>query len=192
MTYELGPDLNSVDSLSNLGTNVEDRITELENQTNLQLSSISVESLTTNQKIILASAGASSGASTSFFTDSADMQVLNFTRFTMNRASFSQTSKFFLEMVYKAGGNGEAARTVTVDLYDITGGSVVAGGTVSGTNQEGATPSNPGALPLATGTSNFFPNLAGGNRQYVLRYGRTGGPGTAFVDLYLARLVIEP
>ena len=178
--------------ISKAQSRLQNDIFELQENTRIRLSTLAVNRLTTNQTIFLMGAGATNGAATSFFTDSASMQVLNFTRFALSKNDYAPTTHMFLEMVYRAGANGEANRTTTLDLYDLTGGSVVVNGTVSGTAQEGATPSNPGALPLATSSTSFFSNLAGGTREYILRYGRTTGPGTAFVDLYEGRLIIKP
>lgn len=139
------------------------------------------------QVIPLVEAGASGGAPTSFFTSSSTPQGLDNSRFQLNPQNFP-ANKFYIEAVYRAGTSGQSLRTFFMDVYDITGGSAVAGGTLSGTTQSGA---GFGVYPRERSTTDFGTALVAGNRDYILRYWVTSASGTTFADLYSARLVLD-
>jgi hypothetical protein len=139
------------------------------------------------QLILIQAAGASGGAQTSFFTDSSTPQGIDASRFSLNPNNYPSNT-MYLELVYRAGTNGEAARTLFVDLYDITGGTPIQGGTFVGTTQSGA---GYGVYPRERSVTNFLPFMVAGTRDYMIRYWATSSSGTLFVDLYEARLVID-
>lgn len=143
--------------------------------------------ISSREYITLTTAGAEGGGQISYYTDSSTYQGIDSSRVLLNPADFPDT-KFYLEAIYRAGTSGEAARTFFMDFYDITGGSAVANGTVTGTGQSGT---GYGLLPRARGTLDFRPSLPAGDREYMVRYRGTSTSGTLFVDLYTARLIID-
>jgi hypothetical protein len=137
--------------------------------------------------ITVIEAGASGGAPTSFFTNSSTPQGLDTSRVSLNPDNFP-SNKFYIEAVYRCGTTGEPARTIYVDFYDVTGGTVIANGTFSGTSQSGT---GYGIYPRERSLIDFRPSMISGNRDYMLRYWGTSSAGTLFVDLYAARLIID-
>lgn len=149
---------------------------------------ISKGKLTYRNVISVLSAGASGAAQTSYNTNSSTPQNLDATRFLMNKNDITPGS-LYLETIYRAGTSGETVRTFFMDLYDLTGSAVVANGTFSGTQQSDT--QTPGVYPRGRSTTDITPSLAAGDREYILRYWGTSTPGTLFVDVYEARLVID-
>ncbi len=138
-------------------------------------------------QVNLVQSGASAGGVTSFFTNNGPgtPAYIDSSRFSINPSLYAGGT-FVLEAVYRAGTNGQTARTFNMQLYDITGGSAVPASLIQGTNQS-QTP--PHSLPILRGVSNFFNSLAAGTRDYEVSY--WSSDGTNFVDLYQARLIIQ-
>jgi len=139
--------------------------------------------------ITLWEGGASGGAQASAYTNSSTAQGVDASRVALSPGDFPG-NKFYLEAIYRAGTQGfTPAYTFNMDIYDITGGSALANGTFTGTNQ--SQNSGYGVLPRGRSATDFKPSMIAGARDYMVRFWATSTSGTEFVDLYAARLIID-
>lgn len=123
----------------------------------------------------------------SLSTDQATYQNLNIAEFLFNPADYPSTT-ITLEAICRAGAFGDPARTLYVDLFDVTGNAVITGSEMStATTEESGGNATAGALVRLRG-SDFRANLTTGARTYIPRY--KSGTAGLFVDIYKMELVI--
>lgn len=147
---------------------------------------VSVASFVKEMKIFLLSGGSSSGGSGSYFTDSTSMVNLNVSEFIIDPDDYPDAT-FLLEAICRAGANGDSLRTLTIELYDVTGSATVSNSTMSTTTTEAA--AGPGSLVRLRGSTNFRGNLTSGDRTYITRY--KSDTSSRFVDVHSISLIIR-
>lgn len=136
-------------------------------------------------QMYLLGGGTGSGTLSSYYTDSTTYQNLNASKFSINPSNYPGCS-FYLEAIMRAGNDGDDARTVYADLYNLTTSATVTGSEISTTDQSVA---GAGGTPRVRGTTNFRDNMSDGENEYIVRY-KSGNAGL-FVDLYAAKLIID-
>ena len=147
---------------------------------------VAVESFVKELKIPLLHGGTSVGSGAAYFTDSETMQNLNTSEFIIDPDDYPGCT-FLLEAICRAGANGDPARTLTIELYDVAGTATVTNSTISTSTTEGGV--GPGSLVRLRGATNFRGNLTSGDRTYIARF-NTSAAGS-FVDIYNLNLVVQ-
>ena len=130
-------------------------------------------------------AGSSGGDNVSFFTDSTTYKNLSDGEFIFDPGDYPGVT-FNLEIVGRAGADGDPSRTLSAQLYNVTTSTAITSSLAETTETSAATITDPGSfIRFRSGNTTF----TSGSNTYILQF--KTDVGGRFVDLQRAALIIR-